>query len=475
MRPRDKLGALLIVFSRLIGKEELTIVFAATKHHVEMLADLLGHAGHSVAAIYGSLDPGARKIALAKFRAGRAHVLIVTDVAARGIDVPLLDNVINFDFPAKPKLFVHRAGRAARAGRSGVAISFVEPEEIAYLLDLTLYLGRRLKPTPAFGASTTASDCTEENTADDADEVELGKFPAQLLTAEAEYVTLTLAARAELADLYRVAGRAEHMYRKTRGGASRASVLRARAIPTELGVHSLLSDTVDVAGEAARHSLLSELQCFRPAASKLTARGSVIDLEALAAVSKRWRAAEVKKAAATRAAAAAAAEVKEAATTAARGASAIEPDEDNLDDGITISRLDDWQENGISGTLVRTQRDGTAQHTMAMRAKSGGRVSARARQAAAAVAVQGGGELVPKKKKRRSMSEADFQDATFFMAHTKCLDENAQEESGAESFLRVDAGNKASSLNQAVLDLIEDEREGIQAKRSLLRWDQRKR
>ena len=177
------------------------------------------------------------------------------------------------------------------------------------------------------------------------------------------------------------------MYRKTRGGASRASVLRARAIPTELGVHSLLSDTVDVAGEAARHSLLSELQCFRPAASKLTARGSVIDLEALAAVSKRRRAAEVKKAAATRAAAAAAAEVKEAATTAARGASAIEPDEDNLDDGITISRLDDWQENGISGTLVRTQRDGTAQHTMAMRAKSGGRVSARARQAAAALSL----------------------------------------------------------------------------------------
>ena len=58
----------------------------------------------------------ARKIHVGKFSAGRAHVMVVTDVAARGIDIPLLDNVINFDFPPKPKLFVHRVGRAARAG-----------------------------------------------------------------------------------------------------------------------------------------------------------------------------------------------------------------------------------------------------------------------------------------------------------------------------------------------------------------------
>lgn len=56
----------------------------------------------------------ARKINIAKFRAGRAQFLVVTDVAARGIDIPLLDNVVNFDFPPQPKLFVHRVGRAAR-------------------------------------------------------------------------------------------------------------------------------------------------------------------------------------------------------------------------------------------------------------------------------------------------------------------------------------------------------------------------
>ena len=58
------------------------------------------------------------------------QILVVTDVAARGIDIPLLDNVINVDFPAKPKLFVHRVGRAGRAGRLGKAYSMVAPDEV---------------------------------------------------------------------------------------------------------------------------------------------------------------------------------------------------------------------------------------------------------------------------------------------------------------------------------------------------------
>ncbi|KAK2102640.1 hypothetical protein P7K49_020307 [Saguinus oedipus] len=127
----------------------------------------------SCAHIYSALDPTARKINLAKFTLGKCSALIVTDLAARGLDIPLLDNVINYSFPAKGKLFLHRVGkqpgadsvagrgassrqtqnpcqcawgscRVARAGRSGTAYSLVAPDEIPYLLDLHLFLGRCL-------------------------------------------------------------------------------------------------------------------------------------------------------------------------------------------------------------------------------------------------------------------------------------------------------------------------------------------
>ena len=69
--------------------------------------------------VYGALDMDARQENVASFRAGKCQFLVVTDVAARGIDIPLLDVVVNFDFPPKPKVFVHRVGRVARQNRSG--------------------------------------------------------------------------------------------------------------------------------------------------------------------------------------------------------------------------------------------------------------------------------------------------------------------------------------------------------------------
>lgn len=72
---------------------------------------ILDKAGITNTLIYSNLDPSARKINTAKFRTGKVRVLVVTDVAARGLDVPHLDNVINFNFPAKSKLFVHRVGK----------------------------------------------------------------------------------------------------------------------------------------------------------------------------------------------------------------------------------------------------------------------------------------------------------------------------------------------------------------------------
>ena len=82
-----------------------------------------------------------------RFRRGRASIIVMTDVAARGIDIPVLAHVVNYDFPAGARVFVHRIGRTARAGRTGWAWSFVSATELPQLLDLQLFLGRPMRST----------------------------------------------------------------------------------------------------------------------------------------------------------------------------------------------------------------------------------------------------------------------------------------------------------------------------------------
>merc|ERR1712007_379590 len=77
---------------------------------------------------------------MGNLRTGKVPLLIVTDVASRGIDIPLLDNIINYDFPSNPKIFVNRAGRAARTGRYGMSYSFLNRDDMAFMLDLSLHL-----------------------------------------------------------------------------------------------------------------------------------------------------------------------------------------------------------------------------------------------------------------------------------------------------------------------------------------------
>ncbi|EFN52852.1 hypothetical protein CHLNCDRAFT_26393, partial [Chlorella variabilis] len=125
VRWEDKPAALLYLLREVVAADQPTIIFASTRHHVEFLAGLLAQDGLEAAYVHGNMDQAARKIHIAKFRAGRVRLLVVTDVAARGLDIPLLDNVVHYDFPPKPKLFVHRSGRAARAGRSGTSYSLL--------------------------------------------------------------------------------------------------------------------------------------------------------------------------------------------------------------------------------------------------------------------------------------------------------------------------------------------------------------
>ncbi|XP_025767410.1 ATP-dependent RNA helicase DDX54-like [Oreochromis niloticus] len=104
LRVDDKPALLLHLLRNVVKPQEQTVVFAATKHHVEYLKELLSSEGLECAYIYSALDQTARKINIGKFAHRKAMVLLVTDVAARGIDIPLLDNVINYNFPSKAKL-----------------------------------------------------------------------------------------------------------------------------------------------------------------------------------------------------------------------------------------------------------------------------------------------------------------------------------------------------------------------------------
>jgi ATP-dependent RNA helicase RhlE len=105
------------------------VVFTRTKHGANKVAEFLAKFGVSASAIHGNKSQGARQAALQGFRDGRTRVLVATDIMARGIDVPDISHVINFELPEEPESYVHRIGRTARAGREGIAISFCAPEE----------------------------------------------------------------------------------------------------------------------------------------------------------------------------------------------------------------------------------------------------------------------------------------------------------------------------------------------------------
>jgi superfamily II DNA/RNA helicase len=107
-----------------------TMVFCRTKRNAQKLADDLTDRGFAVGAVHGDLGQGAREQAMRAFRSGKVDVLVATDVAARGIDVEGITHVINYTCPEDEKMYVHRIGRTGRAGASGVAITFVDWEDV---------------------------------------------------------------------------------------------------------------------------------------------------------------------------------------------------------------------------------------------------------------------------------------------------------------------------------------------------------
>jgi len=133
--PKDKKRALL---GELMNNKDIkrVLIFTRTKHGADRVARHLHQCGVQSDAIHGNKAQNARQRALKSFRSGHIRALVATDIAARGIDVDGVTHVINFDLPNDPESYVHRIGRTARAGATGMAISFCDHDERAYLRDI---------------------------------------------------------------------------------------------------------------------------------------------------------------------------------------------------------------------------------------------------------------------------------------------------------------------------------------------------
>ncbi|MEP0212047.1 MAG: DEAD/DEAH box helicase [Cellulophaga sp.] len=126
------------------GNWQQVLVFTRTKHGANNLCKKMIAAGISAAAIHGNKSQGARTKALEGFKKGTLRVLVATDIAARGLDIPLLPHVINFEIPNISEDYVHRIGRTGRAGASGEAVSLVSADETSYLKDIQKLIGMQI-------------------------------------------------------------------------------------------------------------------------------------------------------------------------------------------------------------------------------------------------------------------------------------------------------------------------------------------
>ena len=134
------------------------IVFARTRHRDDAACRKLKRAGYHAEAIHSDRSQNQRKRALDNFASGETDILVATDVLARGIDVPDIAYVVNYELPENPDDYVHRIGRTGRAGEAGCSISFVSPEAKAQLLDIEKLLGSKIPTLAVEGYDATEAE-----------------------------------------------------------------------------------------------------------------------------------------------------------------------------------------------------------------------------------------------------------------------------------------------------------------------------
>ncbi len=137
------------VLKKMVGEiEGSLIVFTGTRRKVTWIVDRLADAGVTAEELHGDISQKERERAIKKFKDGSSRILVATDVAARGLDIPSISHVINYDVPQSAEDYVHRIGRTGRAGRSGKAITFVSQDDWYLVRDIEKLVGKNLDPRP---------------------------------------------------------------------------------------------------------------------------------------------------------------------------------------------------------------------------------------------------------------------------------------------------------------------------------------
>ena len=165
--PRERKNELLARFIEIFNPPQL-VVFCKTKHQTDRVAEVLKRKHMSAGAIHGDLPQSKREKTLQAFRAGELQSLVATNVAARGLDIPSVSHVVNYDVPETPEEYVHRIGRTARNGASGVARTFITSEDGQFLLEIEKHIGLLLEEEQVEGFTLAPIQAASTRTIADA-------------------------------------------------------------------------------------------------------------------------------------------------------------------------------------------------------------------------------------------------------------------------------------------------------------------
>jgi ATP-dependent RNA helicase DDX54/DBP10 len=511
VRTEERETCLLWLLEEVVPADQQAMVFVATRHDVELYASLLRHAGVTVDAVYGQMDADARKASIGKFRARRTRVLVATDVAARGIDLPLLDNVINVHFPDKVKLFIHRCGRVARQGKAGCAFSIVTPREAPYMVDVFGYLNRPLSSSreetrllreqeeaalreDGFGSEEPPAKRVSPPQVGDMEEgyslaemapedVHYGSVPRALLSGYIDAITRweQSAGGFEAAALRKASNNGAQQYNKNKAEASRSGIAASKRL-NEGVVHPLAlahGGALIAQQEAASSSLTSfrpnstvfELEGGRHAAARQQKAASA--MQSLRRVHRGLLARDAAKVAASTRAAAVAMGFGESEQDAADAPVGGEAEDLSVPGATAIPskgqvRISAAERRRAKRSREQSEKDTDQQPAMSSKAERKRLVALRTREMA-----EGAG--ADKQREVTAVSTGVFRDPKQYIAGTA-----SEATRASDAALDVHAGHKggvlgASALEANVLDLVGDDARTMASQRRQFHWDARKK